>query len=119
MGWGKIPTPRDRELLLKWRESWAFADALLLKAAVYSAGKNAPMAFMDKLLERYRDEGITTVSAAEADYAKRRETYQKQDGPSRPGKTVIEQRYEQRDYDPEKYNGLTPEEIEEIRSYDT
>ena len=37
----------------------------------------------------------------------------------KPGKTVIEQRYEQREYDPAQYNGLTQAEIEEALRYDT
>jgi DNA replication protein DnaD len=119
MGWGRITTPKDRELLAKWRGEWDFADELLRKTAEFSTGKTAPMAFMNKILTRYHAEGITTVAAAEADHAKRQEAYQQKDYAPKSGKTVIEQRYEQRDYDPEKFNGLTPEEIEEIRGYDT
>ena len=72
-----------------------------------------PMAYLDKLLEHYRDDGIATVAQAEADNLKRRESYLKQETAGKPGKTVIEQRYEQREYDPKKYVELTPKEIEE------
>lgn len=118
MGWGKLPTPKDRDLLSKWRGEWGFADGLLCKAAEYAAGKTAPMAFLDKVLERYRACGIATPEAAEADHAQRREAYQPKGEAGRPGKTVLEQRYGQRDYDPAKYEGLTPEEIEEVKRYD-
>ena len=37
----------------------------------------------------------------------------------REHKTVLEQRYTQRDYVPDQYNSLTPEEIEEALQYDT
>ena len=119
MGWGSLPTPKDRDMLAKWRGAWGFGDDVLNKAAEYAGGKNAPMAFMDKVLENFRAAGIATAEAAEADHAKRLEAYQQTKAASgKPGKTVIEQRYEQREYDPEKFNGLTPEEIEEVRRYD-
>ncbi|MCE5344306.1 MAG: DnaD domain protein [Eubacteriales bacterium] len=119
MGWGKITTPRDRDLLAKWRGEWGFSDELLRIVAGFSIGKNAPMAFMDKVLERYQAEGITSAAAAEADHVKRQEAYQQKDFTAKPGKTVIEQRYKQRDYDPAQFSGLTPKEIEEALRYDT
>ncbi|HNW87772.1 MAG TPA: DnaD domain protein, partial [Candidatus Limiplasma sp.] len=118
LGWGSLPTPRDRELLAKWRGEWAIADDVLNKAAEYSAGKNAPMAFMDKVLDNYRANGVTTAAQAEADHEKHREAYQPK-VMEKPPKTVIEQRYGQRDYDPEKVDGLTAKEIEEALRYDT
>ena len=119
LGRESAPTPKDRELLLKWRNDWGFRDEVLDQAADYAAGKASPMAFMDKVLENYRAAGVTTVEAAVADHDRLRETFQSGGAPGRPGKTVIEQRYEQREYDPAKYNGLTPEEIEEALRYDT
>ena len=118
LGWGGLPTPRDRELLAKWRGDWAFSNEVLYKAAEYAAGKTAPMAFLDKVLESYRAVGVTTAAEAEADHLKHRETYQPKAG-ERTGKTVIEQRYEQRAYDPAKIDGLSQEEIEEAMRYDT
>lgn len=118
MGLSGAPTPRDRALLAKWRGDWGFTDEVLLLAAEYSAGKNAPVAFMDKVLEGFRAAGVQTAAQAEAEHGRRREAYQKADAP-KGGKTVIEQRYEQRAYDAEKYTGLTPEEIEEALRYDT
>jgi len=119
LGWGSLPTPRDRELLAKWRGEWALPDDVLRKAAEYSAGKNAPMAFMDKVLESYYRQGVTTVAAAEADHEKHREAYQAKAGAEKPGKTVIEQRYGQREYDPKVVDGLSADEIEEALRYDT
>ena len=119
MGAGGLPTPRDRELLAKWRGEWGFGMDVLIKAAQYSAGKASPVAFMDKVLGGFRTAGVTTVAAAEAEHERHREAYQQQPAAGKPGKTVIEQRYEQRDYDPQKYNSLSPEEIEEALRYDT
>ena len=39
----------------------------------------------------------------------------KSNGNRMPGKTVVEQQYPQRPYDPAKYTGFTPEEIEEMK----
>ena len=120
MGVGNLPTPRDRELLHKWRADWGFGMDVLLKAAEYSVGKNVPMAFLDKVLGDYHQNGVTSVAAAEADHARHVERYQQQAAPGKPqGKTVIEQRYEQREYVGDKYTGLTQEEIEEALRYDT
>lgn len=76
------------------------------------------MAFLDKVLESYRANGIATVAEAEADHLKHRENYQAK-ASVKTGKTVIEQRYEQREYDPAKIDGLSQEEIEEAMRYDT
>jgi DNA replication protein DnaD len=117
-GHSGLPTPRDRELLQKWRGEWGFAMDVLCKAAEYSAGKTSPMAFMDKVLDNYRAAGVTTVAAAEAEHERHREAYQPKAG-EKPGKTVIEQQYQQREYDPAKYDGLTMDDIEEVRRYES
>ncbi len=119
MGHSGLPTPRDRELLAKWTGEWSFSVEVMLKAAEYSAGKNAPMAFMDKVLESFRAAGVSTAAAAEAEHERHRETYQPKSGGKPTGKVVTEQLYEQRTYTGEKYTGLTAEEIEEALRYDT
>ncbi len=119
MRWGKITAPKDRELLAKWRGEWGFTDDLLRTAAEFAAGMNAPMAFLDKLLAGYRADGVTTAEAARADHEKHLEKYRQTGAAPKPGKTVIEQRYGQREYDPAEVDGFTPEEIEEVRRYHT
>ena len=120
MGTSSLPTPRDRELLVKWRGEWGFSMDVLCKAAQYSTGKNAPMAFMDKVLSDFHANGVVTVDAAEAEHARHRERYAAKNVGVKPaGKTVIEQRYEQREYVGDKYTSLTQEEIEEALRYDT
>lgn len=119
MGRDGLPTPRDRELLGKWRGDWGFDLDVIFKVAEFAQGKNVPMLFMDKILASYHETGIQTVGQADADHVRHVEAYQQKNTPAKPGKTVIEQRYEQREYDPEKYLGLTPEELEEVRRYDT
>jgi len=116
MGAEFSPSPADRERLQKWRTDWAFSDAVLLETAGYARGKSAPMAFLNKVLESFHNKGVTTVEAAQKAHEQHLQTYQGQT-PKR-GKTVIEQQYTQRDYNPADYEGLTPEEIEEALKYD-
>ena len=120
IGRDTAPTPSDRALLAKWRSDWKFSDELVDAVADFSVGKTAPMAFMDKILTDYHDTGIATVEAAREDHQKHLAAYQQPEKPAgKPGKTVIEQRYEQREYDPKKYVDLTPKEIEEALRNDT
>lgn len=111
------PTLHDRELLQKWREDWRFTEPLLYKAAEYSKGAGKPALFMDKILQSWHEGGVTTVAAAEENHAKHQSDAAAgaaSGKTGKPGKTVAEQQYNQRAYDPAKYSGLTAEEIEEM-----
>ena len=116
MGAELTPSPADRELLTRWRQDWAFADDVLLEAAEYARGKTVPMAFLNKVLESFHKKGVTTVEAARQAHEQHQRDYQAPK--AKRGKTVIEQQYNQREYDPAEYVGLTPEEIEEALKYD-
>jgi len=118
MGAELTPSPADRELLAKWRQDWAFPDDALLEVAGYSRGKSAPVAFMNKVLESFRKKGVQSLEAVRAAHEEHVKDYQPPQK-KRGGKTVIEQQYSQREYDPAKYDGFTPEEIEEILKYDS
>ncbi len=118
MGSEFSPSPADRELLSKWRQEWAFSDAVLTEVAGYSRGKSSPMAFMNKVLESFHTQGIATVEDAQKAHDRHAQDYQPAPRAKR-GKTVIEQQYNQREYDPADYEGLTPEEIEEARKYES
>ena len=56
---------------------------------------------------------MNTLAAVRAAHEAHAEGVSRAAGPKR-GKTVIEQQYTQREYDPAKYDGFTPEEIEEV-----
>jgi DNA replication protein DnaD len=116
MGADLSPSPADRELLRNWREDWAFSDEVLAEVAGYSRGKSAPVAFMNKVLESFFKKDVKSLAAVR----KAHEEHGQKDQPAAPkrGKTVIEQQYSQRNYDPKDYEGLTPEEIEEALKYD-
>ncbi len=118
MGAELAPSPADRELLQKWRTDWAFSDAVLLEAAEYARGKTVPMAFLNKVLEGFHHKGVTTVEAARLAHEQHLQGAQAPQTAAKRGKTVIEQQYTQREYNPADYEGLTPEEIEEALKYD-
>ncbi len=113
------PRLRDRELLTKWQGTWGFSFPLLQKAAEYAANAKDPITFMDKILSGWHAEGVATLEAAMADHEKHKAAGAAAGsgptGPAKPGKTVVEQKYAQRTYDPAEYDGPTAEELEEAR----
>ncbi|MFH1879989.1 MAG: DnaD domain protein, partial [Bacillota bacterium] len=117
MGAELAPSPADRELLSKWREDWAFSDEVLLEVAGYARGKTSPVAFMNKVLESFHKKGVRTVEAVRTAHEEHARESRSQPQHKR-GKTVIEQQYTQREYNPADYEGFTPEEIEEMMKYD-
>lgn len=52
--------PYDRQALSRWRD-WGFNEAMILKAAELSAGKNNPVAAMNYLLSTWKNGGVYTV----------------------------------------------------------
>ena len=52
--------PYDRQALSRWRD-WGFSDAMILKSAEISVGKNNPMSAMNYLLSSWKNLGIYTV----------------------------------------------------------
>jgi len=52
--------PYDRQALARWRE-WGFNDAMILKAAELSSGKNNPIAAINYLLAQWKNAGIYSV----------------------------------------------------------
>ena len=52
--------PYDRQALSRWRD-WGFSDAMILKSAELSAGKNNPVSAMNYLLSLWKNGGIYTV----------------------------------------------------------
>lgn len=111
------PTLHDRELLQKWQQNWLFSEPVLHKAAEFAKSTDRPMLFMDKILQGWHDKGVDTVESATRDHENHKTAAtaaaSSQSKTAKGGKTVVEQQYKQRAYDPAKYTGLTAEEIEE------
>ena len=79
-------TVGDRALYRKWKE-WGFSDEMLLIAAEQSRAAAKKMPYMDKILESWKQNGITTPAQAAA-----------QKAPKSAGRQVSAQQYEQRQY---------------------
>lgn len=107
-------TQTNRDLLRKWQETWRIPDALVELAADFARTADKPMPYMDKLLSGWRDAGVDTVEAARAEHERRQQAVGAKPVPQGAAKRVIEQQYEQREYDPEELDGLSPEQLEEM-----
>lgn len=109
-------TQPNRELLRKWRSDWKVSEPLLDLAATYARGADKPLLYMDKLLAGWREKGLSNVAEAEEEH--RRFTENAAKAPVKAGKaakTVIEQQYSQREYDPALVDGPSAEDIEEAK----
>lgn len=60
--------PYDRQALSRWRD-WGFNEAMIIKAAELSAGKNNPVAAMNYLLSTWKNSGVYTVENIPANSA--------------------------------------------------
>ncbi len=86
-----------RKTVTRWKDEWGFSEEMILKTAEYASEAKKPMAYLDKILSVYQEQGIKTPEEAE----KARQKFQKQMGTERKNtgiKRVIAQQYEQRDY---------------------
>ncbi len=112
------PTVKDREALAQW-QTWASTDLLML-AADTASNIEKPIPYMDKILQGWKNAGAVTVALAQKEIEKFQLGAKEQAAAKggKPGRTVVEQRYGQREYDPAKYDGLSAEELEEMKRYD-
>ena len=111
-------TQNNRELLRKWREDWHFSDSMLDLAASYAKNAERSMQYIDKLLANWRDKDISTVAEAEAEHARFSEAAGGKRAAAKSGagiKRVIEQQYEQREYQDDEWSGMSAEDVEEAK----
>ena len=83
----------DRSLLLKWEKEYGFDRQMILAAAAYAAEAKMPMAYLDRILQDYREKGIRTPEQARAEHEK-----EKGREPKNFGRVLPAQNFEQRDY---------------------
>jgi DnaD/phage-associated family protein len=57
----------ERASYMKWRNTWAMEEELLLYAAELSADAHQPWQFLQKLLSNYEKKGVLTLSQAQAE----------------------------------------------------
>ena len=98
------PNAADRRIAAKWVDEWGFDMSFIAQCAAWAVGKDRPLGYLDRMLESYHAQGITTIEAAQ----KAREQFQQTQAakaavlpnptPVRGPKVVGEQQYTQRDY---------------------
>ena len=100
------PAEADRLLYEKWR-SWQYDRELLLFAAEQARNaEGSKIAYLDKVLQAWREAGITDISQARA---------RKKPEGRRKEKTVSAQQYGQRQYTEEELLAVSDDLIEEAR----
>ena len=64
-GLDRRTTSSDRQLYKTWTESWGMPHDVIEYAAAKSAGTNAPMAYVNRVLSEYKQHGVFNLAAAE------------------------------------------------------
>lgn len=96
------PNAADRKLAKKWLQEYAFDMGFVTQCAAWAAGKEKPMLYLDAVLSRFREQGITTMEEAAKERAAHQQAQAKQPAeqktPAHGPKTVEQQQYTQREY---------------------
>ena len=110
-------TAANRELLKQWQSAWHMPQEVIDLAAAYARGTSKPVSYMHKLLTEWHDAGISAPAEAQAAHERHMaEMKSKPTAPAAPAqKRVIEQQYEQRSYNPDDYDDIPPEQLEEMK----
>lgn len=112
-------TRTNRDFLAKWQNEWRMQAEMIRLAAELARGKKDVVRYMDKLLEGWRADNVANAADARAAHEKHvAERMQKNE--SKPsaalgGKRVIEQQYQQRAYDPDEYDDIPEDQLEEMK----
>jgi len=64
MSLSRSPNQLDRDFYSTWTADWNFSSEVINYAASLSAGKTSPMQYMNKILSSFKEQKITTLSAA-------------------------------------------------------
>ncbi len=106
----------NRSRLKQWQSEWHMPQALITLAAELARGTAKPMQYMHKLLQSWHEQQIANVEEARAAHEKHLSELQNKPASSTPaGKRVIEQQYEQRAYDPNEFDAIPDDLLEEAR----
>ena len=109
-------THENRTRLKQWKNEWNMPQALIELAAEYAKGKSDVGAYMHKLLSGWHAESIANVEEARVSHERHLSGLSQKASTAAPAqKRVIEQQYEQRTYDPAKYDDIPPEQLEEMK----
>ncbi len=95
------PNAADRRLAKKWLETYGYDMGFVTQCAAWAIGKEKPMLYLDTVLGRFHEKGISTVEAAMQERENHQQTLAKQPAqanPVRGPKVVEQQNYTQREY---------------------
>ena len=91
------------QMLDRWEGSMGFSREMIALAADAAYEAKKPIAYMDKLLTAWNEQGIRTPEAAKEEQKTRGEQAASR---KTPGKNVAAQQYTQRDYDDEQADAM-------------
>lgn len=104
MGVEAKPNAADRRLVHKWQDTFQYDVGFIFTCAAWAAGKDKPMAYLDRIITSYHEKGITRTE----DAIRERESHLQQlqqtqpaapsAAPLRGPKVVEQQQYTQREY---------------------
>ena len=98
LGVNARPNAADRRLLAKWQEELGYDIGFISQVASWAQGKDKPMAYLNVMLTRFREKGVGDIDAARAERENFAKAVPQAEKPVRPGKTVEQQNYTQREY---------------------
>ena len=84
----------DRSLVSKWEHEYGFSREMILYTAKLAAEAKLPMAYLDRILTDYKNNGIFTPEQAEREHEKA-----KAGGKKKNDRLLPAQDFEQRSYD--------------------
>ena len=100
MGVSTKPNAADRRLAAKWLNQYGYEMGFVTQCAAWAVGKDKPMAYLDTILGRLHDKGITTMDAALRERAEHQQAMSAAPQAAAPARTksVEQQQYTQREY---------------------
>lgn len=66
MGFQGVPNEEHKATLQRWQSEWGFSDEIILKACAEAWGKDNPIRYANRVLERWHANGFTTLAEVEA-----------------------------------------------------
>ena len=108
----------NRDMLAKWQTEWRMPQDLIALAAEFAHGKKDVIKYMDKLLDGWHTDGVANLADARAAHERHLAQLQQkpENKPAAPqGKRVVEQQYQQRTYDPEEFDDIPEDQLEEMK----
>ena len=97
----------SRKMVNRWEKEWGFDEEMILKAAEYASEAKAPMAYLDSILNSFREKNIRTPEEADKEQIKMKSSFSA-GRESAGNRLVTAQQYTQREYSDE---AESPEEM--------